>query len=128
MHRWKCRCDCGGETVVGQTLLQTGKTKSCGCLQATVIADNLNLCEGTSVALLEASKRRRLSSNTSGYTGVYQNKRTGKWVAQITFKGKTYCLGTYEDIQEAVAARHRGEEMHDDFLEWYYEQHQDQQD
>lgn len=24
MHRWKCICDCGNETVVGQTLLQTG--------------------------------------------------------------------------------------------------------
>ncbi len=32
MHRWRCKCDCGNETVVGQTLLQSGKTKSCGCL------------------------------------------------------------------------------------------------
>jgi len=45
------------ETVVGQTLLQTGKTKSCGCLQATVIYDNLKLCEGTSVTLLEFPKK-----------------------------------------------------------------------
>ena len=30
---WECRCDCGKDTAVGQTLLQTGKTKSCGCLQ-----------------------------------------------------------------------------------------------
>ncbi len=32
MHRWKCRCDCGNITTVGQTNLQSGKTKSCGCL------------------------------------------------------------------------------------------------
>lgn len=25
MHRWRCLCDCGRETVVGQTLLQSGK-------------------------------------------------------------------------------------------------------
>lgn len=31
LHRWKCRCDCGRDTVVGQTLLQSGKTSSCGC-------------------------------------------------------------------------------------------------
>lgn len=124
MHRWKCRCECGQETVVGQTLLQSGKTKSCGCLQAEVYAENLKLCEGTSVTLLEASKRRRISSNTSGYTGVYLDKRTGKWVAQITFKGKTYRLGAFEEIQDAVAARKRGEEMHDEFLEWYYEERQ----
>ena len=49
MHRWKCLCDCGNETIVGQTLLQTGKTKSCGCLQAKVYIQNLKLCEGTSI-------------------------------------------------------------------------------
>ena len=120
MHRWKCRCDCGKETVVGQTLLQTGKTKSCGCLQVASIVENLKLCEGTSVAILEASKHRLLLTNTSGYTGVYQNKRTGKWCAQITFKKKTYFLGTYAKKEDAVKARKRGEEMHDNFLEWYH--------
>ena len=120
MHRWKCRCDCGKETVVGQTLLQTGKTKSCGCLQVASIVENLKLCEGTSVAILEASKHRLLLTNTSGYTGVYQNKRTGKWCAQITFKKKTYFLGTYAKKEDAVKGRKRGEEMHDNFLEWYH--------
>lgn len=43
-----------------------------------------------------------------------------KWQAQITFRGKTYFLGAYEMIEDAVAARKRGEEMHDQFLEWYY--------
>lgn len=127
MHRWKCRCDCGNEAIVGQTLLQTGKTKSCGCLQATVIYENLKLCDGTSVAILEAMKKKRLSSNTSGYTGVYRNKKSGKWVAQITFKQKTYYLGAYDRIEDAVKARKRGEEMHDDFLEWYHREH-DKQD
>ena len=32
-HLWRCKCDCGKETVVRQTNLQSGKTKSCGCLQ-----------------------------------------------------------------------------------------------
>lgn len=121
MHRWKCRCDCGNETTVGQTLLQSGKTKSCGCLQAAIIADNLKLCNGTSVTILQARKNKRMSTNTSGYTGVYQNKKTGKWVAQITFQKKTYYLGSYEKIEDALKARRRGEEMHDEFLEWYFE-------
>lgn len=123
MHYWKCLCDCGAETTVGQTLLQSGKTKSCGCLQASVITENLKLFEGTSVAVLEATKRRRLSSNQSGFTGVYQNRKTGKWIAQITFKGKTYYLGSYSEKEEAVKARRRGEEIHDDFLEYYYSLH-----
>ncbi len=120
---WRCRCDCGGEAVVGQTLLQTGKTKSCGCLQSEIYKDNLKLVDGTSVTVLEAVKRRPLSDNTSGYTGVYWDGRRGKWLAQIGFKGKSYRLGAYPDKQEAVAARRRGEEMHDAFLEWYYAEH-----
>lgn len=120
MHRWKCICDCGNETMVGQTLLQSGKTKSCGCLQATIISKNLQLSEGTSVTILEATKQRLWSNNKSGYTGVYQDGKTEKWHAQITFKGKTYYLGSYADIEDAIAARQRGERMHDEFLAQYY--------
>lgn len=123
MHRWKCVCDCGNETVVGQTLLQTGKTSSCGCLQAEVYRDNLKLVDGTSVTVLESVKSKLIASNTSGHTGVYLNKRTGRWEARITFKGKTYYLGSYIDRQDAIRARERGEELHDDFLEWYYANH-----
>lgn len=111
MHRWLCRCDCGKETVVGQTLLQTGKTKSCGCLQAETYRDNLQLIDGTSVTMLKATMDRLIASNTSGHTGVYLDKKRGKWVAQITFKGKTHYLGAYAEKQEAVKARRRGEEQ-----------------
>lgn len=45
-HLWCCKCDCGKETVVRQTNLQSGKTKSCGCLQEEQILENLKLCEG----------------------------------------------------------------------------------
>lgn len=121
MHRWRCRCDCGQETVVGQTLLQRGKTTSCGCRQKQMYLENLKLVDGTSVTLLEAGRKHIISSNTSGYTGVYQHKRSGKWEAQITFKGRTYYLGLYEEIEEAVAARKKGEEMRENFLQWYYE-------
>lgn len=90
---------------------------------AAVIADNLKLYEGTSVAILRTRRNKRLSSNTSGYTGVYRSKKNGKWIAQITFKGKTHYLGGYENIEDAVKARQRGEEMHHDFLKWYDQQY-----
>lgn len=123
MHRWRCLCDCGRESVVGQTLLQSGKTKSCGCLQREAYKENLRLVDGTSVSMLEAIKKHPIASNTSGHTGIYQNKKTGKWVAQITFKGKTYYLGSYEKIEDAVKARLRGEELHDEFIQQYYMTH-----
>ena len=125
MHRWRCLCDCGKETIVGQTLLQSGKTKSCGCLQEKQILENLKLCDGTSVAILEAVRSRLLPTNTSGVTGVYQNKRTGKWCAQITFKGETYSLGTYSRIEDAAKARKKAEDrLFGEFLDWYYSTHE----
>ena len=33
VHHWKCLCDCGNETITTQTMLQSGKTRSCGCLR-----------------------------------------------------------------------------------------------
>ena len=118
VHRWKCVCDCGKETVAGQTSLQRGKTKSCGCLQASTYRENLELRDGTSIAMLKASKRGRLiKTNTSGYNGVYFDKRRELWVAQITFKGKTKYLGAYRKPEEAVQARLRGEKIYDEFLE-----------
>lgn len=122
MHRWRCQCDCRQETVVGQSLLQNGSTKSCGCLKRIATIDNLKLIDGTSVTVLEALKRH-LPENSSGVTGVYQNRKTGKWVAQITFKGKKYHLGAYSQLEDAIKARKCGEKMHDDFLAWYYSKH-----
>ncbi len=120
MHRWKCKCDCGNETVVGQTLLQSGKTKSCGCMQSEAYLSNPGIIDGTSVDILEYYKTHMSPYNTSGCTGVYQNRKNGKWIAQIGFKGKTYYLGSYSNYQDAVKARKQGETMHEEFLEWYY--------
>ena len=122
MHRWKCKCDCGNETVVGQSNLQSGWTKSCGCLQGAAMRENLQLIDGTSVTLLKNHRKNLLPANKSGCTGVYKNHK-GKWTAQITFKGKTYYLGSYADKDEAIRARKRGEEMHDEFIRWYYLEH-----
>lgn len=125
LHRWLCICDCGNETVVGQADLKSGHTKSCGCRQKKVYMENLKIIDGTSVALLEAARRQRLiSTNSSGYNGVYQNRKHGKWVAQITFKGKTYYLGAFTEIKDAAKARKVAEEhMYGEFLEWYYANH-----
>ncbi len=36
MH-WRCRCDCGGETVVLGHKLRWGRTQSCGCLASDIL-------------------------------------------------------------------------------------------
>lgn len=34
--KWRCRCDCGGESSVVITSLRKGHTRSCGCLKVEV--------------------------------------------------------------------------------------------
>lgn len=38
---WRCKCDCGKETIVASDKLISGRTQSCGCLKSdkTVIAN-----------------------------------------------------------------------------------------
>ena len=33
---WKCRCDCGVETIVSGKALRNGTSRSCGCLREEV--------------------------------------------------------------------------------------------
>ncbi len=45
------------------------------------------------------------STNSSGWTGVCWGKREQKWRARIMVHGVEKYLGTYHDIDEAVASR-----------------------
>ncbi len=68
------------------------------------------------------------SDNTSGCTGVYlqtsHGRRTGRWVAQICFRGRRYHLGVFDRLEDAVEARKNAEEqLYDDFLDWYYQEY-----
>lgn len=41
-------------------------------------------------------------SNTSGYRGVYLDKRNGRWRVRMQYQGKYQCFGGYDTIQEAA--------------------------
>lgn len=71
-------------------------------------ADNRleNLRQATSSQNLINSKM--WSNNTSGVKGVSLSQR-GKWVAEIRVMKKKVCLGTYENIEDAAAARRTAE-------------------
>ena len=123
-HFWRCKCDCGNETVVRQSSLLDGHTTSCGCQQTSRYEENFQWVDDTSVAVLESRLQGgTYSTNKSGYNGVYFDRRKGKWIAEITFKRKKYYLGAYADIMDAVKARRKGEEMYEDFLDWYYNEY-----
>ena len=110
MTAWRCRCDCGRESVVMTGHLRDGHTTSCGCKPSGTFVD------GTFVELLRAKTIR--SNNTSGVTGVEWLPASNKWQAVIGFKGKRHYLGCYAKFEDAVKARKRAEEeYHDKFLE-----------
>lgn len=54
--------------------------------------------------------QRMNSKNTSGVTGVYMNKRSGSWCAQMKFNGHTYHLGSSKSLFD-VACMRKSEEV-----------------
>lgn len=62
---------------------------------------NLRLCSGSE----NDRNRKRYSNNTSGITGVFFDKKRGKWVANITYNGRKIYLGRFQTKEEAVLTR-----------------------
>ena len=69
---------------------------------------NLRMVTG-SVNCANSPKRR---TNTSGYKGVYWNRRAEKWHARITKDYKRILLGYFTDIHAAARAVNRAYEEH----------------
>lgn len=114
-HLWRCRCDCGNQVEVRQSNLLSGSTTSCGCKHTP--SNVLHFVDGTCVESIRSKTLSR--ANTSGVRGVYFNRKRGKWIAQIMFKGKVHYLGGYSRIEDAAKARREGEALFEEFLDWY---------
>ena len=120
--QWLCRCElCGAETVISSGELLSGNTKSCGNHAMSQVADGLQ--EGTSIRKLEYYRTRQFPLNSSGHTGVYQNKRSGKWIAEMTFQGKRVLYKRFASKEAAIAARKKAEGMIEGYLEEFYARH-----
>ena len=112
-HYWRCLCKCGKEAIVCQSNLKSSHTRSCGCL-----SDPRGTRHFVGGTCIESIRSRKVSaSNKSGIRGVYFNRRSGRWIAQITFQGHTRYLGSFESLEEAAQARKKAEAIFDDFLE-----------
>jgi hypothetical protein len=81
-----------------------------------------NRLENLRVCTNQENMRNRglVSNNTSGYTGVCWVKASCKWIARITVSGKLMTLGTYSDINDAIAVRKAAVEKY--FGEYAYKE------
>lgn len=116
---WKCVCDCGKITYTSYNDLVSSRTQSCGCLQKETMKKNMQKAilvrnkyrvASTDVLALERAKKIQ--------AGV---KYKGGWVASITFQGRPYYLGCFDNYEDALKVRkHAEHKLFDKFLEWYY--------
>lgn len=126
---WECECDCGNAVNVRAASLVSGRTESCGCLKrekaavritgsgASETAKLATCFDGTRLSTLGTKPRK---GSASGVRGVYLNKKSGRWWAELTAQGERHYLGTYATLGEAAEARREAEqEYFDPILEAY---------
>lgn len=110
--QWKCRCECGAVVLRTTDQLTGEKERMCAeCARAASVEKAFQAAQfvqGTQVTKIR--KMNITNANTSGCRGVYWHKKQGKWVARLTFQGKTLNLGSFYNFEDAVKARQRAEE------------------
>ena len=114
---WELQCECGNTVHKTVNELKTGRVLSCGCLykesRSEVAKFRKDFVDNTCLSSIVAGKTPN-SRNTSGHTGVYLDKKSGKWQAYINYKKKRYYLGFFTNIDDAIRARKEGEaRIHD---------------
>ena len=99
---WRCRCDCGKETIVDACMLVTGRTKSCGCLVAESARSRFTTHGGRKDRLYKTfanMKNRCYNENSTDYMyyGARGIKLCDEWLNDYSaFKKWAYENG-YDD-------------------------------
>jgi len=109
---WKCLCDCGAITYKATDTLTNPDFSMCqacaGIYSAEKARANAGFESGTQITKIR--NRSEHSQNLSGVRGVYLDHKTGRYRARLKFQGKSYNLGSFTNLEDAVKARRRGEE------------------
>jgi hypothetical protein len=72
---WKCRCECGNETIVCGRYLRTGHTKSCGCQRRN--RKPIHGMAGTRIYGIWRSMKVRTNPNNSAKHPYYSGRGIG---------------------------------------------------
>lgn len=104
-----CKCSCGKEIVVLGNDLLRGNNISCGHIRQEQREIKDKLVEGTSLYRITEGLSK---NNTTGYKGVYYDKKLKKYRASLTLNYKKIHLGSYATAEEAYQARLDAEEKY----------------
>ena len=117
---WECRCECGAITYKATDTLTNPDVSMCnecaGKYAAGIARQSAGFVGGTQITKIADMKPT--AANTSGARGVYLEKRSNKWRARLTFKGKIMSFGSFARFEDAVFARKEAEKIYfREFLE-----------
>lgn len=106
---WNVKCVCGNEMTVKQADLKNQRVTNCGHAEAVKPAPAKK-----APAKKAPAKKAKAASNGTGYVGVSQVelKSGTRFKANISVDGKNKHLGTFDTVEEAVAARKEAEELY----------------
>lgn len=75
---WRCRCDCGNETIVRRQNLQSGLTQSCGCLKKELMQEKARKAREARAE----KKRPDLVGKVFGMLTVISPAKTASWLCR----------------------------------------------
>lgn len=115
INGWLCKCDCGKEIVVRSKVLSpSSKIKSCGCLLGETA--KAKICEQDTLGRRQKTYLSKTQEglparpgNKTGVRGVSYQKSSGLYRARITYQKRDYHIGSYKNIEDAIAARKAAE-------------------
>lgn len=87
--KWHCQCDCGNEINVSGTMLRSGNTKSCGCLQKERATES-NLKRGK---ILPNQKFGKLTTIEFIPDIRPDTNQTGRWLCKCDCGNEIYITG-----------------------------------
>jgi hypothetical protein len=67
---WICRCDCGKTSIVSSNSLNSGNTKSCGCLKIEIAKESNSihgLCKSPAYTVWKSMRQRCLNKKREDY-------------------------------------------------------------
>jgi len=117
---WECRCECGAITYKATDTLTNPDISMCidcaGKYATEIARRSAGFLDGTQVTKI--MDMTPTAANTSSVRGVSYVKKSNKWRARLSFKGKTMSFGSFTRFEDAVFARKEAEKIYfGEFLE-----------